>query len=198
MKLSDKKRLDILSAAQDLFYSQGVEHTSMDQIAKQANASKRTVYNHFSTKEVLFEAILNRMFLQLDSIDKMDYNPALPIKNQLLQIAQQEAQLLSSDSFLRIAKVAFMQMLQQPELAKQLSNNKIGCLTFLESFLEQAVNAKALNINDPEFAAKQLIFQLKSFIFYPRLYGFEIPTAEQEKTIIEETIELFLARYKAK
>ena len=62
MKLSDKKRLNILDAAEQLFFECGVEHATMDQIAKAAQASKRTVYNHFSTKEELFQAILTRMY----------------------------------------------------------------------------------------------------------------------------------------
>jgi len=43
MKLSQRKRLDILNAAETLFFQQGVEHTSMDQVASLAGASKRTV-----------------------------------------------------------------------------------------------------------------------------------------------------------
>ena len=58
MKLSEQKRLHILDAAETLFYEQGVEHTSMDQIALKAQVSKRTVYNHFDTKEALFDAIV--------------------------------------------------------------------------------------------------------------------------------------------
>ena len=198
MKLSDKKRLDILAAAENLFYSQGVEQTSMDQIAQLAQASKRTVYNHFATKEVLFEAILLKMFNRLDQGAQIQFSAELSIKQQLTDIALQECKLLKSDNFLRMAKIAFMQMLKQPDLAKQLGNNKMGCMNFLQSFLEQAVNAKQLNIEDCEFAAKQFVFQLKSFIFYPRLYGFEIPTAEQESQIIAEIIEMFLARYLAR
>ncbi len=195
MKLSDKKRQDILAAAEQLFYKQGAEYTSMDQIAKQANASKRTVYNHFETKEVLFQAILLNMFERVEAVNTISFSADMDLKQQLTAIAKQESDLLKSDNFLRMARVVFMQMLKQPELAKQLGNNKIGCMRFLESFLQEAVNNDSLKIDNIEFAAKQFVYQLKSFIFYPRLYGFEIPTPAQETQIIEEIIAMFLARY---
>ena len=78
MKLSEKKRLAILDAAEALFYKSGVEHTSMDQIAAQAGASKRTVYNHFATKDELFHAILARMLANInnDEVISFDQNTA--------------------------------------------------------------------------------------------------------------------------
>ena len=195
MKLSDRKRLHILSAAEQLFYENGVEHTSMDEVAKQANVSKRTVYNHFATKEALFHAILERMQQHLGDTTAIRFDPEQDLKKQLTAIAEQEAELLTSQNFLRAARIAFMQLLKQPELAKELSANKIGCMTYLESFLHCAVSARVLDIEDIELAAKQFVYQLKSFIFYPHLYGFEVLDAEQEGYVIEQTIDMFLARY---
>ncbi|WP_102796122.1 TetR/AcrR family transcriptional regulator [Bowmanella denitrificans] len=195
MKLSDQKRLDILQAAEQLFYQQGLEQTSMDQVAQLANVSKRTVYNHFDTKDALFQAILDRMREQLGSTAAVQFDANQAIQPQLLHIAQQEAQLLISDTFLRTARVAFLHMLKQPELAKRFSGSKVGCMSFLETFLQQAVQANALKIDDVELAAKQFVMQLKSFLFYPRLYGFDEPDARQQQHIIEETVSMFLARY---
>ncbi|MFY8300921.1 TetR/AcrR family transcriptional regulator [Pseudoalteromonas sp. SS15] len=195
MKLSDQKKLHILAAAEQLFYEQGVDATSMDDIAKLAKVSKRTVYNHFDTKDQLFHAILFKMKDELMTTEAVVFDPSKPLHAQLQLIAEQEVQLLTSDNFLRIAKIAFMQMLKDSELASQLGSNKVGCMTFIEAFLKDAVDANALAIDDIEFAAKQFLFQLKSFIFYPHLYGFEKPTPEQQKHIIEQTITMFLARY---
>lgn len=195
MKLSEQKRLHILEAAEQLFYEQGVEHTSMDQIARLANVSKRTVYNHFDTKEDLFHAIVARMLEQLDETAAISFDESKGVDEQLTQIAAQEVALLKSKSFLRIAKIAFLQMLHKPELAKSLGNNKIGCMLYLERFLSQAVQANKLQIEDVELAAKQFVYQLKSFVFYPRLYRFEEPNEQQEAKIIKETVTMFLARY---
>ena len=44
-------RAAISSAAATLFSEKGVEHTSMDEIAKQAGYSKATLYVYFKNKE---------------------------------------------------------------------------------------------------------------------------------------------------
>ncbi|MGX1112272.1 TetR/AcrR family transcriptional regulator of autoinduction and epiphytic fitness [Pseudoalteromonas sp. MBR-15] len=195
MKLSQRKRLDILNAAETLFFQQGFEQTSMDQVASLAGASKRTVYNHFENKGVLFQAILVFMFEKVRQEKAVVFNKQHPIAEQLTQIAVQEVALLTSEEFLRIAKVAFMQMLQQPDLAKSLANNSMGCMQDLVAFLEAASDAHVLHIDDAEFAAKQFVYQLKSLIFYPLLYGFERQNGDTEEKVISETVKMFLARY---
>lgn len=50
-------RLAILQAAHDLFIKQGYHGTSMRQIAKEANIALGGLYNHFNSKEAVFEAV---------------------------------------------------------------------------------------------------------------------------------------------
>lgn len=53
----EQTRTAILQAAHDLFVKQGYHGTSMRQIAQQANLALGGVYNHFSSKEQVFEAV---------------------------------------------------------------------------------------------------------------------------------------------
>ncbi|XQF89847.1 TetR/AcrR family transcriptional regulator C-terminal domain-containing protein [Pseudoalteromonas espejiana] len=64
-------------------------------------------------------------------------------------------------------------------------------------FLEQAKTAGVLKGGELNVAAKQFVYQLKSFVFYPLLYGFETVTEQQNNKVIEQTVSLFLAKYKA-
>jgi AcrR family transcriptional regulator len=50
----------ILSASQELFTQQGVNRTGMDQLCAVAQVSKRTVYDHFSSKDELVAEYLRR------------------------------------------------------------------------------------------------------------------------------------------
>ncbi|MGN9789411.1 TetR/AcrR family transcriptional regulator [Nonomuraea sp. ZG12] len=50
----------ILAAAEELFYGQGVNATGMAELATTAHVSKRTLYQHFATKDELIEACLRR------------------------------------------------------------------------------------------------------------------------------------------
>jgi TetR/AcrR family transcriptional regulator of autoinduction and epiphytic fitness len=195
MKLTDQKRMQILDAAEELFHSLGVDGTSMDQLAVDAKVSKRTVYNHFATKDVLFQAILQRMFDKLSQGSVVRFNASLPIAQQLHQIAEDEVEMLSSDAFLRVAKIAIMQVMQRPELAQLMNDSALGCKRYLEIFLTDACTAGVLKITDIPFASKQFVYQLKSFVFYPSLFGLEKQTKAMQGHIIDEAVAMFLARY---
>ena len=195
MKLTDQKRRQILDAAEELFHNAGVEGTSMDQLAQEAKVSKRTVYNHFATKDLLFQAILERMFDKLSQGSLVRFDANRPIAQQLHQIATDEVAMLSSDAFLRVAKIAIMQVMQRPELAQLMNNNAMGCKRYLEGFLTDACAANVLEIADIAFASKQFVYQLKSFVFYPTLFGLEKQTQEMQEYIVKEAVALFLARY---
>src|SRR6266436_2861630 len=56
----ERRRPLVLDAAFDLFVKRGYEGTSMEAIAAAAGVTKPVVYNCFSSKEELFEALLRR------------------------------------------------------------------------------------------------------------------------------------------
>ena len=195
MKLSEQKKLQILKASELLFYTQGVSHTSMEQVAKAAEVSKRTVYNHFESKEILLLAIMQDMLSTLEQGPTINYDGTKCINVQLVEIAHQEVALLTSERFLRLAKIAFMQMLQDPQFAQSVNASDIGCQRYLADFINQAISANILEIDNIELAIKQFIYQLKSLIFYPKLYGFEELTQVEIDHIINESVKMWLARY---
>jgi AcrR family transcriptional regulator len=53
----------ILETADRLFYLQGIRAIGVDTIAAEIGISKRTLYNHFPSKDALIEAYLKRRFV---------------------------------------------------------------------------------------------------------------------------------------
>jgi AcrR family transcriptional regulator len=51
----------ILIAARTLFHREGIRATGVERIAEEAQVSKRTLYQHFSSKEELVETYLRRI-----------------------------------------------------------------------------------------------------------------------------------------
>ncbi|BBO29377.1 TetR family transcriptional regulator [Alteromonas sp. I4] len=195
MKLSEKKRLQIIDTATRLFASQGLEATSMDAVAAEAQVSKRTVYNHFATKTALFQAVLESMFANVDQGDKIEFDASIPLESQLKAIANNEIKLLTSETYVDMARVAFIQMLQDPQLAKSLNGHSVGCMRYFDDFLSAANESGVVRIDDIPLAAKQFVYQFKSLIFYPLLYGIvELHELDCEY-LVDETIKLFVARY---
>ncbi len=54
----------ILRTADRLFYLQGIRAIGVDTIAAEIGISKRTLYNHFPSKDALVEAYLERRFVK--------------------------------------------------------------------------------------------------------------------------------------
>ena len=54
----------ILETADRLFYLQGIRAIGVDTIAAEIGISKRTLYNHFPSKDALISAYLERRFVQ--------------------------------------------------------------------------------------------------------------------------------------
>jgi len=70
MKKGDVTRLTIEDAAIELFMEQGYHATSMRQIAKHAHLALGGIYNHFKSKDEIFEAII---------VEKHPYKKVLPL-----------------------------------------------------------------------------------------------------------------------
>jgi AcrR family transcriptional regulator len=60
----------ILETADKLFYLQGIRAIGVDTIAAEIGISKRTLYNHFPSKDALIAAYLERRFVQPRASDK--------------------------------------------------------------------------------------------------------------------------------
>ncbi len=65
------RREDIVDAAERVFFAKGFEHASMDEVAKEAEFSKRTLYVYFSSKEqIYFEIMIRGYRLLLGMLDE--------------------------------------------------------------------------------------------------------------------------------
>jgi AcrR family transcriptional regulator len=60
----------ILETADRLFYLRGIRAVGVDTIAAEIGISKRTLYNHFPSKDELIAAYLQRRFTQAPASDK--------------------------------------------------------------------------------------------------------------------------------
>jgi AcrR family transcriptional regulator len=67
MKVGMKER--ILDTTDRLFYRQGIRAVGVDTVAAEAGISKRTLYNHFPSKDKLIVAYLTRRFRPITESD---------------------------------------------------------------------------------------------------------------------------------
>ncbi|GAB3268719.1 TetR/AcrR family transcriptional regulator [Chitinimonas naiadis] len=195
-RLTDQKRQAIIDAAIAEFRQGGFQSTSMDQVAARAEVSKRTVYNHFPSKDALFAEILMQLWQRSMSVAELAYSPVRPIREQLLELVGYKLELLADASFLDLARVAIAEAIHAPERAQSMiarfGEKEEGALTWLRA---AQVDGR-LDIPDPVFAAHQLQGLIKSFAFWPQIaLGQALPTAAEREQIAISSVDMFLAYY---
>ncbi|MFJ5238518.1 TetR/AcrR family transcriptional regulator [Pseudomonas neuropathica] len=195
-RLTDRKREAIIQAAIAEFRANGFEVTSMDKIAATAGVSKRTVYNHFPSKEELFAEILNQLWARISAEQSVVYNRDQPLRDQLRQILQAKVQLMADENFLTLARVAIAATIHSPERAQNMVERMGEREEGLTVWIRAAQADGRLKAVDPEFAAHQVQGLLKTFGFWPQMsMGRAALDVEMQNTVAESALEMFLACY---
>lgn len=194
LKLTDRKRQAIVDAAIAEFRSTGFESTSMDKIAATAGVSKRTVYNHFPSKDELFAQILHELWTSIASMPPPPYDPSRPLREQLLELLTKKMEMLQDGYFLDLARVAIAEAIHSPDRAQEmvarLSVKEEAVTTWLRAAQADGKFTKA----DPVLASQMLQGNLKTFAFWPQVTLNQPPLdAETQRKVVEATVEMFLA-----
>ena len=197
-RLTDLKRDAILKAAAAEFRANGFEATSMDRIAAVAEVSKRTVYNHFPSKEELFAETIVQLFQASAELLELPYRPDLPLREQLSELLRLKMRTLEQQDFLDLARVAISEAIHAPERAlpvfARLNQREEG----VTAWIRAAQADGKLKAGDPVFAATMLQGQVKAFAFWPQVAMGAAPLGpEQQEPVIEAAVSMFLSYFGA-
>ena len=198
LRLTDRKRLAILDAAAVEFRTFGFEATSMDKIAANAGVSKRTVYNHFPSKEELFGETLLQLFAS--AAEKMDvaYEPARPLRGQLGALVRHKLEMLAAPNFLALARVAVAEAIVAPERARpiiaRISEREEGVTVWVRA----AQADGKLKGGDAAFMSQMLQGQIKALAFWPQVtMGAPALTSAQSAALQDAVVAMFLSYFGA-
>jgi AcrR family transcriptional regulator len=123
--ISDRKA-DIITAAIELFRTNGFENTSINDIAVRASISKGTLYKHFSDKEDLFFECADRVFYNIDN----DFKEVLNERNIMNRFKLRAALFIKTHShmidMLNLARGTYATIASRKrQKLKQIINNLI-------------------------------------------------------------------------
>jgi TetR/AcrR family transcriptional regulator of autoinduction and epiphytic fitness len=199
MRLTDRKRAAILSAAAAEFRQAGYEATSMDRIAASADVSKRTVYKHFPSKEVLFGEILQELLERSVDSPGFAYRADRPLRPQLLELVGQKLELLHDDAFIDLARVAVAALMPTPERARTMFERMAGKDEGLTRWVRAAAADGRLAVKDPRFASTLLQGMLKGIALWPQItLGQPVLSTAMRRQVAETATDMFLAHYASK
>jgi TetR/AcrR family transcriptional repressor of mexJK operon len=118
---SARKRQAILHAARDLFLRRGYAGTSMDEVALIAEASKVTIYKHFSDKHTLFIAVVTDAIDEAKAgsqslVDKLGSSNDLEL--DLRDFARQHVALVTQPHLIQMRRMIIAEAHRFPDLAR--------------------------------------------------------------------------------
>lgn len=193
---SELKREAIIEAAITAFHNNGINETSMDTIAQLANVSKRTVYNHFDSKENLVTQIFKEMWLKSQTLSEQAYDASGSLQTQLETILKGEMCCMACPTYIEMVRFALGYFIHKPEEMRDYSDEFMKADTTLKRWIKAAVNDNKLKPLDVEVANNQLLSLLKGDAFWPQVLRRDpcLTDAEQEQ-LISQSASMFLAFY---
>ena len=193
---TSKKKTAILDAAALAFTQDGYDHSSMDRIAELAGASKRTVYNHFPSKEDLFLAVLERFMGEMHALKQIKYSHQRSLAAQLADFANAKLEISKNPAWLGMMKVTTTVFITDPELAKKTVQQAEEGEDTLVTWLEAAKADGRLEIRNTKLAAELFWAMVGGAFFWPSIF-FGPLNSRHSGAMKKELIQIFLARYKA-
>lgn len=191
---SNTKRRSVIEAGISEFSRRGYEGTSMDHIAAVSGVSKRTVYNHFASKDVLFREIIGEFAAEMAGLKQIGYRPDLPLFDQLNQFAEAELAILQHPVWKGFTRALLASFLKDPQWAQQIRDAQPEHADPLVDWITAAKNDGRIQTEDPRRAAQVFAAMMGGAFSWPAVYQGELDPATIEP-LKDELIRTFLHRF---
>jgi AcrR family transcriptional regulator len=182
-------RLAVEDAAIGLFLEQGYHATSMRQIAERADLALGGIYNHFSSKDEIFEAII---------IDQHPYKKILPL---ILAVEGDTAQEFFGNAF----RIVIDELGKQPEFINLMFieivefKGKHGSVMLREiaprvlPIFEKVVrNMKGLRVTNPAFLMRSFFGMIISYFITEMIISDSVLSKLMPKSSADAYMDIFL------
>ena len=95
------KEEQIINVARELFSTYGYKRVSMDEIAKSANVTKKTVYSYFKSKEELLKYFINEEIQNMKKIIEKTEDSNLPYLTNVHNVIYNLLEYKSNSKFIK-------------------------------------------------------------------------------------------------
>jgi AcrR family transcriptional regulator len=189
IKKGETTRLAVEDAAIELFMEQGYHATSMRQIAERAELALGGIYNHFKSKDEIFEAII---------VDKHPYKKVLPLIQQaegdtLEEFIGNAARIvineLTSQQYyikLMLIEIAEFNGVHGAALIKEIAPN------LLPVFERLVKTRKELRVTHPAILMRSFIGMVLSYMITEIIISNSILSKAMPKNILDAYVDIYL------
>ena len=177
MKASkEEKRKLIIDAATKVFSQKGYHKTRMEEIAALAGIGKGTIYEYFTSKIQLFQAMIEQGFGVYYNKLNVEEVQSLPFDEWLRVITEAHARFCLDN--IELAKVLFMEKAEPDmELLQWAIDTRTEKLNAMREMLEKRMERKEIRLTDPQLLVYIIQASMTSFYMPILIEGREIDPA---------------------
>jgi len=154
VKKPEERRAEIITAARDLFHTQGYEKTTMRQVMGKLGIAKGTIYHYFRSKEELLEAVVS------ETVDEIEVMLEQFIESAEGNALQKLEQLIAAGNIEEEA-APILEGLHDPANTgmhtRQLAETITKLAPFYASVIEQGVAEGVFQTQHPLEAAEMIL-----------------------------------------
>jgi len=188
----DKRPLEIMNAAVELFVCKGFASTKIDDIAKQAGVSKGTVYLYYSSKESLFKAMVYELMVpKINEVERyiLSYDGK---QRELLKIViLQWWQTVKSSGITGIPKLIISEADKFPELTKFYVKEVIHRIqTILVNIINAGIDKQEFRKVNPLLTSRVIMSSLVYFSMWDTSLKKHDQNGLEVEDLIDEQIEI--------
>nr|WP_086940376.1 TetR/AcrR family transcriptional regulator [Thaumasiovibrio occultus] len=198
MKLSVRKRLALIAAAQQEFIEHGYAGANMDRVCERAATSKRTLYRHFASKEVLFVASIQAVLAEQQAKLQIRYEPSVAIESQLKAYLLAKLETIHEDFGLPLARMVISEFIRSPALVGRYLEKFDHHDEQLDAWFAHAIADGKVKALAPTVMSSMLLCLLKGHLMWPQLITNQaLPDSLGQERIIDDILDVFLNGYRA-
>ena len=195
----EKRRMELARVAERLFLKHGFAETTMQMIASEAEASKETLYRHFSSKEALFAELISAKAADIAGPQSALARDAAPA-TALFELGMNLMRIMAKDGAASLFNIVVADAHRAPDLAAIFYDLGPGAtLKRLTNYLRSATQRGQLCCADPHRAAKLFLGAVVAHHHLHSLIG-QPPapiSASEMRNHVQAAVEMFLSHFAA-
>ncbi|MDV7341795.1 TetR/AcrR family transcriptional regulator [Terasakiella sp. A23] len=199
MTRNEKKRFDIIEAARQVFLEKGFELTSMDEIAKRAKVSKRTVYSNFGSKEDLFSGLMHEVCESKREKVELYIDEDLPLEEALNELGRRFLQMIFEPEGMNLVRMMIGNANAFPQMGDDFyKQGPKEVIEYVAAYLDSWAEKGVLKIEDSFISAQGLlasmfgVHQMKCL-----MSNCEAPDSDMQAKMVRIAVSQFLHGTKA-
>ena len=189
-----ERRRQILDAANDLFLEFGYDGATLDMLIERTGGSRRTIYEHFGSKEGLLEAIVSERCMcvatEVETLSMED----LPPREFLQRLGFGAVRIMLSAQGVKLFRLVVQESGRNPRLGQLLYGSGVSVTQrLIAGYFTRQTEAGRLNVRHPEEAAGMFIAMIKGDLSFSAMFwGPETVTEDLLRQRVNIAVDIFL------